>query len=380
MELQVTAARPRLTRPAYASGPDRQARRILLITHAVDFGNYVFANNLVRMFQQDAALDLQHHAFSSDEVEYAGRDLSKSKRFVLTKGARIRESLAMRHLFGQARREGRVIVYQGISPALFCTPWHRGCPSYVILDWTRKLYEPIRNKRMSPAGVTLLHKAILRRSVSGVVGLTDAVVQSLLDDYETPASKVHKGRMPFDVEGFEPSRDRDDGVVRILFVGGEFYRKGGDRLLEWYRRSGAENVELTIVTQSDVEVPDTVRLIRNDPKFSPADEFSRNDLFVLPTRYDAYPQVLGEAASAGLGIITTDTALGASEIIDPGKNGFVVAGDGELQAVLDRVVGDADEIRRLKGHSRRKMAEQFSYSACYEAIAPVVFKEVVTTT
>ena len=354
--------------------PRASKRRVLLVTHPVDYGNYVFAKNLRRMFEHGGAFDLEHHAFSPEEVNYTQKKLSKLDRFRRTKEARLRDAFAMRKLFAQARRERRVVVYQGISPALFCTPWHQQLETYVVLDWTRKLYEPIRNKTMSPPLLTLLHKAVVRWSVSGVIGVTDAVVRSLLNDYGAPPRKVHKGRMPFDVDHFRPSRSLSEDAVRLLFVGGDFHRKGGDRLLRWYERSGhAANVELTIVTQSDVRVPEGVRLIQNDPKFSPVEAFSQNDLFVLPTRYDAYPQVLGEAACSGLGIVTTTEALGAPEVIDEGENGFIVGSDDAFCDAMDRVVSSPALLRAMKQKSRAKMEAEFTFEACFSAIEDVLF-------
>ena len=43
--------------------------------------------------------------------------------------------------------------------------------------------------------------------------------------------------------------------------------------------------------------------------------FSSADIFILPTYRDAYPIVLGEAAAAGLAIITTKYALELTKLL-----------------------------------------------------------------
>ncbi|MFM7370000.1 MAG: glycosyltransferase, partial [Sphaerospermopsis kisseleviana] len=43
----------------------------------------------------------------------------------------------------------------------------------------------------------------------------------------------------------------------------------------------------------------------------------------MPTNCDSYPSVLGEAACAGLAILTTKNALGADEVIINGENDYI---------------------------------------------------------
>jgi glycosyltransferase involved in cell wall biosynthesis len=47
------------------------------------------------------------------------------------------------------------------------------------------------------------------------------------------------------------------------------------------------------------------------------------DLFVLPSRYEAFPYVLLEAAARALPIITTQVG-GAASVVRPGENGYIV--------------------------------------------------------
>ena len=62
---------------------------------------------------------------------------------------------------------------------------------------------------------------------------------SLRDDYGVPAGEDHAGfarRGPAPVLP-DPAARPGDGVVRLLFVGGNFARKGGDLLLRWARET-----------------------------------------------------------------------------------------------------------------------------------------------
>jgi glycosyltransferase involved in cell wall biosynthesis len=339
-------------------------RRITLITFPVDYGSVSLQDNLLKMLRQHS--DVVHFIFSPDEMPSKGLKLSKYRRILL----RLQQMPRLREACITAKRDGRIVVFQQISPALFAFPFLSGVRSYVFLDWTRKLYEPIVKRKISSRMTTALHGAILR-GVSGVVAFTEASKRSLMQDYKVSANSIYRVPMPFDVFGSPLSNQNLSGPVKVLFVGGDFYRKGGDVLVRWFEGFKGCPVELTIVTQTDVRVPPGIRLIRNDPSFSAKEEFPKHDLFVLPTKYDAFPLAIGEAASAGLGVITLVNALGAAEVIDEGLNGYIAGSEADLIRTLSEVVQDRAQVERFKIHSRKKMIDRFTYekvSSCLEAV------------
>mgnify|MGYP000497564025 FL=1 len=88
--------------------------------------------------------------------------------------------------------------------------------------------------------------------------------------------------------------------------------------------------------------------------------FLSHDIFVLPTTCDAYPLVVGEAACAGLCILTTNKALGASEVIEHGKNGYIFDSQAELLECLTQLIEDREKIKLMKLNSRKFMETKFS--------------------
>ena len=48
------------------------------------------------------------------------------------------------------------------------------------------------------------------------------------------------------------------------------------------------------------------------------------DLFVLPTREDIWGLVINEALSQGLPVITTNKCIAGLELIEDGKNGYII--------------------------------------------------------
>jgi glycosyltransferase involved in cell wall biosynthesis len=339
-------------------------RKITLITFPVDFGSVSLQNNLLKMLRQHA--DVVHFAFSPDETPARGPRLSKYQSAFV----RLQQMPRLQRVCAAARREGRIVIFQQISPALFALPFLHGLRSFILLDWTRKLYEPIVKRKMSSSFTTALHSLVLR-SVSGVFAFTEASEHSLLQDYKVFPDRVYRIPMPFDVLGTPISKPNPNGPVKVLFVGGDFYRKGGDVLVRWFESFKECPFELTIVTQTDLRLPPGIRLIRNDPKFSAKDEFAKHDLFVLPTKYDAFPLAIGEAASAGLGVIASANALGAPEVIDAGLNGYIVGNESDLIGTLSKLVLDRAKVEQFKIHSREKMVDKFTYEKVFGCLEQV---------
>ncbi len=339
--------------------------KISLVTFPVDFGNVTLQNNFLAMLKDRA--DVKHYIFSPAEAPDSGERFTPLGRI----WARLGQTGKLRRICNEARREGRVVMFQQISPALFSLPFLVGVRCYILSDWTRKLYEPILGQKITTAPLTWTHSLVLR-AVTGVITFTDAAAKSLMQGYGVPRERLHKMPMPFDVQGTAVSGPRPEGPVKILFVGGDFHRKGGDVLLRWYAAHRGAPVELTVMTQTELELPPTVTLIRNNPKDSAKGYFRDYDLFVLPTRCDAYPQAIGEAASAGLALITTDKALGAPEVIDEGLNGHVATTEEQLFSCLSALVNDRVKLEQFKAHSRDKLTAGFSFAQVFARLASIV--------
>jgi starch synthase len=149
------------------------------------------------------------------------------------------------------------------------------------------------------------------------------------------------------------------GAPRVLFVGGDFVRKGGyDLLAAWRSGRFGERASLDLVTSwpvGDEHLSADVRVHANVAAHSPEwRALWRNaDLFVLPTHDEAFGIVFQEAAAAGLPAV--GTRLNAiPEIIRDGKTGLlVVPGDrAALVAAIDQLLASADRRRDMGARAR----------------------------
>jgi glycosyltransferase involved in cell wall biosynthesis len=191
----------------------------------------------------------------------------------------------------------------------------------------------------------------------GLVGWSDWVKASFVEDYRYPEQDIAVIPPGVDVQAFA-SGDREHELPRLLFVGGDFERKGGALLLEVFRRRLRGRAELTLVTRGDVPSEPGVRVLRNVQANSAELRglYATSDVFVLPTLADCFSLVALEALASGLPVVSTRVG-GIPDIIREGETGYLLeVGDSDgLGDALESLVSDAAR-RRVMGENGRNDA------------------------
>lgn len=212
-----------------------------------------------------------------------------------------------------------------------------------------------------------------------VICISEMVKAEIMQHFGLPAAKLHVLYNGIDTERFHPRlREAHRSALRhqlgipeddtlCLFVGSGFERKGVGALLE-----------------ALAELPPSVRavVVGRDKKLAAYRRRAERlglgtrvyfaggqkdilpwygiaDLFVMPTLYEPFGNVILEAMACGLPVVTS-TKCGGAELITPGGGGFVVdaldvAG---LRDAIDRLC-DPD-LREATGQAARRRAEEFT--------------------
>jgi glycosyltransferase involved in cell wall biosynthesis len=282
----------------------------------------------------------------------------------------LRASLMARAALRRRRREGPLdaaFVHTQVA-SLLSVGVMRAVPTVVSLDATPVNFDAVGaayGHRRGRALVETAKASVNRRAylaAAALVTWSRLAADSLTADYGVPAARVRVIPPGVDLERFRPlDEPRPEGLVRVLFVGGDFARKGGLELLA--AMQGLPEAELDVVTGSEVgPVPAGVRC-RVHRGLRPADPellalYRRADVFALPTRGDCLPQVLAEAAACGLPLVSTATGA-IREVVRDGENGFLVPVGSvpDLRAALRRLV-ERPELRRAMGQASLETARR----------------------
>jgi glycosyltransferase involved in cell wall biosynthesis len=230
-------------------------------------------------------------------------------------------------------------------------------------DGMREAYGQRPQSALGARAKRAAYRAVFRQA-RGFVGWARWVADSLIEQYGCRPEEVAVIPPGIDLTAFRAG-ERGGGLPRILFVGGDFPRKGGDVLLSAFRERLRGKAELELVTAAKLPAEPGVRVHNGMKPNSPELRalYSSCDLFCLPTRADCLPLVCLEALAAGLPIVATNVG-GIPDTAIPGKTGALVEPGSvdQLGAALLRLVDDPAERARLSANARRLAEEEFEVS------------------
>ena len=243
----------------------------------------------------------------------------------------------------------------------------RRTPSIVSIDSTQRC---VLQHARSPLEVRSYAPNVRRdgqifQAAKLIVSTSAWAARSVREDYPDCTTEIavmpNPVALPPASDGWIAERHaRAAGVPpRVLFVGGDFPRKGGFNLLRVWREARLyERAALDIMTNWPIDetaIPPGVTLHRGVSAHTEAwhARWRAADLFALPTRDEAFGIVFQEAAAAGLPAVGSELN-GVPEIVQHGTTGLLVPPDDDpaLVRAIDALLGSRD-LRRDMGTRAR---------------------------
>jgi glycosyltransferase involved in cell wall biosynthesis len=293
---------------------------------------------------------------------------------------------------------------QGGYDAFMTSSWTQG-HSLLTLAAAKTLRRPVmlseesiphpasRLKRLAMPGIRSL-----MRSYDGCVAGSPKCKEYLVS-LGCVRERVYVVRHPIDLEAFWQTLTLAEKLVArhalglpddmpvVLFVGQFIKRKGVIELLEAWRQLLAreENRALLILIGSG-ELEQFIRkfIAAHDMAdgvrvngYMQQDELKRwygaADVLVMPSRYDAFGVVAGEAMASGLPVITTSEVGAEPDLVQDGVSGLVIPPEDvpALTHAIIRLIADVQLRERMGARARERVARFSTESLAAEFVQVV---------
>ncbi len=174
-----------------------------------------------------------------------------------------------------------------------------------------------------------MNRFIFKKSKKVIV-ISKMILEKCKKDYPKNKDKFKLLYNPINLKYIKKSFSETittKSIINFIYAGKIAWNKGYVELLESFGKlleDGFDNFKLTIIGR-DLTKGDYLRIIHENKLEShieyagevknPIDYFMKSDVFVLPSYYEGYPNVLVEALSCGMPIISTNCKTGPSEIL-----------------------------------------------------------------
>lgn len=267
-------------------------------------------------------------------------------------------------------------------------------PIIYLSDATFKLYSQYYSLNLDDQETECSEKQeiVALSKASKIIYSSQWAANSARADYGVDADKI--AIFPFGANLDVPPSDteglllKDTSTCRLLFVGKDWIRKGGNIAFETLVSLCNKGIdaELTVIgcVPPDEVKHDKLTVIPYLNKNLPEqrrqlDElFLKSNFFILPTRADCSPIVLCEANAFGLPVLTTDIC-GIPTIVKNGKNGYrlpLSASGDDYADVIVEIISESTRYEKLVYSSRKEYDARLNWNKWAEAFQQLILKVV----
>lgn len=262
-------------------------------------------------------------------------ELAKSTRFDRWASSRLGPADVVHAFANFALETGRRARAGGAMTVLDRASAHVSVQRRIIEEECRRFR--VREVQSRPE----LHERALREyDEADAIIAPSTFVRTTFVEAGVPAAKIHVVPLGVDASTVVGAKRRT-GRFRVLYVGGVTLRKGIPYLLEAMRLLSGD-FELVLVGVVSPGLRSLVTASRPRPTIvGPVDReqlarlYQEAAVLVLPSVEDGFGLVVLEAMACGVPVIVT-TAVGASDVVREGTDGFVVP-PRDPEAIADRI-------------------------------------------
>lgn len=224
-----------------------------------------------------------------------------------------------------------------------------------------------------------------------VVSSSRWAANSVTKDYFVDAQKVYMVPFGANLESPPPeemiAKKKKSGTCRLLFVGNNWQRKGGDIAFETLMKLEEMGIQAELIvcgcippaSFSHPKMKVMPFLDKNDERQRKELErlYIMSDFLLLPTRNECFGIVFCEASAFGLPAIATNTG-GVSGVVSDGETGYLLphSARGEAYAdVIAKVYQDDQLYNSLVRASRTAFEERLNWDAWGSTIKKIITKQ-----
>lgn len=240
--------------------------------------------------------------------------------------------------------------------------------------WRTALTRAVERRYLDTVDAFVYNSEPTRDAVEALVGPTTGVVAPPAGDHFDPALSRDRIR----------TRAREDGPLRVVFVGSGIERKGLHTLLRGLADRPDGEWTLTVVGDRTVGddyagrierlvdslgVGQAVRFVGRVSDERLASILRRKHVLAVPSSYEGFGMVYLEGMGFGLPALAS-IAGGASDIVTPGETGFLVhPGDAEaVGAALGSLATDRDRLSEMGVAARSRFESHPTWSDVAERV------------
>lgn len=214
----------------------------------------------------------------------------------------------------------------------------------------------------------------------GVFTMSHWLKDYLIKHTGLPAEKVHYIGAGINLDINRITNEKRYGN-KILFVGRDFYRKGGDLVVKAFQNLQSEMPEAELYVAGPKTKPKEIDenaqgiFFLGDISYEDLSRyFNKCDIFCMPSRFEPFGLVYIEALVYGMPCIVNN-AFAMKEVIKDGFNGYLISNDdvNDLTKKMKCLLGNED-IKRNILNNRENYIKEYSWDTVAQRVLHIIQK------